>query len=230
MQVIKDFTLRVKTLVCPACNSMFGSPVLATMPAISSETQIETDLHRILPSPEIRAALVAMCAACTYTWWTTAFKSHSFNPKFVPPAPDIEHAKKFAHAVLTGRQNQVHALDLALLALNGLWCAREANKPYKRWLDLAGQELEKALQDDSWDGNRSYYRYILGELCRLSGDFKGAVKNLKMVGPESNLPGELIQRQKVQATSGDDSPSLLPAHLIDALFCAGGTGDISTAG
>jgi hypothetical protein len=218
-QAIKDFTLKPTTLVCPACESLFSTPTMVTMPNITPETPVEADLHRVLPDAAIRASLVAMCPACSYAWWVTAFNTHMFKPGLVPFAPQIDHAKKFAHAILSGRQNQAHSLDLALLALNGCWCARESGQAHERWLDLAGQELEKALKDDAWMGNRAYYHYVMGEVCRQLKDFHGAVRNFNKVGPQAMLPLELIDRQKVQAISGDHNPSMLPAHLVEALFC-----------
>lgn len=219
MQTNKEFNVRESTVVCPACDSMFSTPTLATMPNITAETIVEADLHRVLPEAAIRAALVAMCAACGYTWWITAFKPHLFRPDVVPASPIMDRPKKFAHAVLTGRQNQAHALDLALLALNGCWCAREGEEAHERWLDLAGQELEKALKDQQWQGNRGYYHYLMGEICRQVGDFKSAVRNFEKVGPASRLPGELVERQKVLAVSGDPRPAILPPHLVEILFC-----------
>ncbi len=201
---------------------MFATPTLLTMPAITPQTAIEADLHRVLPDPAIRAALVAMCPACSYTWWYTAFRPHMLQSVFVPPTPIADQPKKFAHAVLTGRKNGAHALDLALLALNGCWCAREAGQPHERWLELAGGELERALRDKNWQGNRDYYQYLLGELCRQSGDFQGAVNHFNQVGPSSMLPPELVERQKVQATSGDQAPAALPEHLVELLFCVKG--------
>jgi hypothetical protein len=219
MQVIKEFSIQPTSVVCPACNSIFATPGLVTMPNVTPDTLIEADLHRVLPDAAIRAALVAMCPACSYTWWITAFRPHLFKPGLVPPTPIIDSPKKFAHAVLTGRQNGAHSLDLALLALNGCWCAREAGQPHERWLELAGGELEKALRDVQWNGNRSYYHYVMGEVCRQSGDFKGAVNQFNLVGPESMLPKELVERQKVQSISGDSKPAALPPHLVELLFC-----------
>lgn len=198
---------------------MFASPTIVTMPTISRDTPVEADLHRVLPDAAVRAALVAMCPACNYTWWVTAYRPHLFKPQLVPPTPLVDSPKKFAHAVLTGRQNQAHALDLALLALNGCWCAREAGQPHERWLDLAGAELEKALKDPEWKGNRGYYHYIMGEICRQSGYFKGAIEHFGAVGPSSMLPRELVERQKVHAVSGDAKPVRLPPDLVETIFC-----------
>src|SRR5271170_6287083 len=127
MQVVEilDFVVRDASLVCPACQTPFATPQLAEMPPITPDTIIEADLHRVLPDAQIRGALVAICPACIYTWWATAFAPHFFVPDLLVPAPEIEYPKKFAHAVLTGRNNGAHALDRALLALKGCWCLRE---------------------------------------------------------------------------------------------------------
>ncbi len=218
-QVIENFTLRLTTLVCPACNSMFGTFTLVGMPEITPRTWIETDLHRVLPDADLRGALVAVCPACEYASWVTAFTERVIDPRILPSAPVMQPAKKFAQAVLTGRQNKIHALDISLLALNGCWCAREAAEPHERWLALAGKELERALQDEEWQDNRHYYHYIAGEVCRQMSDFHGAVRHYNKVVPQIRLPKELIDSQKVRAIAGDCDPSLLPPHLVEQLFC-----------
>src|SRR5262249_8324172 len=116
------------------------------------------------------------------------------------------------------------------LALNGCWCAREAGLPHERWLELAGGELEKALKDNNWHGNRGYYHYLMGEVCRQSGDFKGAVNHFNQVGPEAMLPKELVERQKVQAVSGDSAIAVLPPHLVEIMFCPKPTAQESLVG
>ncbi len=219
MQIIKNFTVKAIAILCRQCKSMFATEMLSTLPAVTPETQIETDLHRVLPNARFRAALLAMCPACNHTWWTTSFQAHFAKAEFVPAAPQVDHARKFAHAVLTGRQSNAHSLDIALVALNGLWCARESGQSCARWVNLAGRELEKALRDESWRGNRSYYHYIMGEICRQAGYFKGAVAHFGKVGPESRLPEQLVQRQKVQAIAGDSQPARLPPYLVKAIFC-----------
>ncbi|HEY9788252.1 MAG TPA: hypothetical protein V6D17_22880, partial [Candidatus Obscuribacterales bacterium] len=139
-------------------------------------------------------------------------------PLLATPAAEIAHAKKFAHAVLTGRKIGAHSLDRALLALNGAWCAREANEPHEKWLELAGQELDTALKDQTWEGNRSRYHYIMGEICRLLGDFHGAVRNYNLVDRRSNLPKSLVDHQRQEAINGNKEPIVLPPDYVEAIF------------
>lgn len=219
MQVISEFALEDTTVVCPSCNSMFATPALVSLPPITTDTIIEADLHRVLPDSAIRASMIAVCPYCQYAWWITAFKAIFFPPKFVPPAADFSHSKKFAQAVLTGRNDKHHSLDLALVALNGCWCARESGQPDENWLKLARQEMEKTLSDDSWQGNRGYYCYLLAEICRQSKDFLNAVRYFNMVDEQSGLPKELVERQRIHAISGDHLPTIMAPHLVKEMFC-----------
>jgi hypothetical protein len=231
MQVtIQDFIIREASVVCPSCYTPFATPQLADMPDLTPQTVVEADLHRVLPDAAIRGALIAICPACIYTWWSTAFAAHFFVPQMLVPSPAIESAKKFAHAVLTGRKNGAHALDRALLALNGCWCSREtyaslgddkaeeAQAENIKWMKLAVQELEEALNDDSWNGNRSRYSYMMGEMLRQLGDFHKAVKYLDLVDRKSMLPFELIRHQREMAVNGQSEPVQLPPHLVEQIF------------
>jgi len=230
MQVIQEFVINDTSVVCPACNTVFATPNLAKMPNITRDSLIEADLHRVLPDPNIRAALVAMCPACIYTWWMSAFAPHYILPQLVPESPEIELPKKFAHAVLSGRQNGSHSLDRALLSLNGCWCAREAHlasgtlgsEEYvttnHRWLTLAVQELDAALRDPEWDGNRSRYHYMMGEMLRQLGQFDAAVKEFNVVDRRSMLPRQLVEHQKTLAVAMNAEPTALPPFIIEEIF------------
>jgi hypothetical protein len=227
---LQDFLIKDASLICPMCQTPFATPLLASMPEIKPQTTIEADLHRVLPDPRIRASLVAICPACIYTWWSTAFAPHFFVPDLLVPSPEIEYPKKFAHAVLTGRKHGAHALDRALLALNGLWCARETYTgasadqlgqyaaDNERWLKLAAQELETALQDETWNGNRSRYSYIMGEILRQLGDFHAAVKYFDTVDRRCMLPRQLVRHQRQQALNGNSEPTTLPPFLVEQIF------------
>lgn len=188
------------------------------MPEIARDTKVEADLHRILPDGSIRASMLSTCPECLYTWWMASFAVSLVLPQMAPDAPPVANAKKFGHAVLTGRKEGAHALDTAVAALNGYWCAREDFQDGKKWLELASQDLEKALGDESWWGNRSRYNYILGEVLRLMGNFHGAVRYFNQVDRKSILPKELVDHQIHQAKQGNDKPILLPAHIIEAVF------------
>lgn len=231
MQVeIQDFIVKDSSIVCPACKTPFATPLVVRMPEMTRDTVVEADLHRVLPDACIRAALIAICPACIYTWWSTVFAPHFYVPDLLVPSPEVEYPKKFAHAVLTGRKNGAHAIDRALLALNGLWCARETYfgagpeklPEYKadneKWLTLAAQELDEALRDPNWDGNRSRYSYMMGEILRQLGDFHNAVAYFDLVDRRSMLPVELVKHQRKLATDGNGEPVVLPPHVVEQIF------------
>ena len=225
MQVIEDFIVIDISVVCPDCQYPFATPSVANMPSPTRDTPVEADLHRILPHPSIRGALVAMCPACQYTWWITAFRPHNYVPDLLVPAPDVEFSKKFGFAVLNGRKRGEDLLDLAILALNGAWCAREEaaagmtqKNDLPRWLKLAAQELDKAMKDPSWQGNTQRYNYIMAEILRQMGDFENALSLFATLDRRSMLPRELIDHQISISRAGNSEPTLLPPHLVEEIF------------
>lgn len=215
---MKLYTLKQSTVICPKCELTFATTQVAKMPKIALDSRVEADLHRVLPDAAIRASLIAMCPECVYTWWLSAFAPHFMLPQMVPDSPPIDNAKKFGHAVASGRKFGAHSLDRAIVALNGYWAAREDFQVADKWLELAARELDEALNDDSWAGNRGRYQYIMGEVLRLMGDFHGAVRFYNSVDRRSVLPKELIDHQIISAKSGDSTPTFLPPHIIEAIF------------
>lgn len=213
-----DFALKKTTLVCPVCNSMSANEVLVNMPEVTADTQVEADLHRVLADASIRAALLAACPYCQHTWYTSSFKMNFFPPSVVPAAAEYTPTQKFAQAILSGRNQKFHSLDLAVMAMNGYWSAREEGLACERWLDLIRQELKNALDDDSWFGNRQHYQYLLGEICRLSQDFHSAVRYFNMVTERAKLPMELVEQQRKLAIMGDCQPTLMPPHLVVQMY------------
>jgi hypothetical protein len=227
---IQGFIIKAQSVVCPQCNEVFATPDLAKMKKLTTDSQVETDLHRVLPDPFIRSTFVAVCPACLYAWWFAAFAPHYIIPDLVPETPSIEFPKKFALAVLSGRNNGAHALDRAMLALNGCWCAREAHvlagiansaeavADNTRWLTLAKQELEEALADQEWQGNRNRYQYILGEVLRQLGEFEKAIKCFETVDRRSMLPRQLVVHQIKMAQAQQSQPDFLPPYLVEMIF------------
>ena len=215
---MKIYTLRRICVICPKCEVVFATTQVARKPNVSIESKVEADLHRVLPDGVIRASNLATCPECIYTWWLSSFAQSFVLPQMAPDAPPVENSKKFGHAVLTGRKENAHALDTAMVALNGYWCAREDHQNADKWLELVVKELEKALADESWFGNRSRYNYIMGEMYRLKGDFHSAVRLFNQVDRRSVLPKELVDHQIHQAKIGNSKPVLLPPHIIRAVF------------
>jgi hypothetical protein len=232
MQVdIQKFIVSDTSVICPACGVPFATAQVTSMPEITRETKVEADLHRVLPHAFVRASLIAICPACIYTWWSTAFSPHYVVPDLLVDSPEIEYPKKFAHAVLTGRNTGAHPLDRALLALNGCWCARETyigagpdqEENYKadneRWLTLAAQELDEALSDNNWKGNRMRYIYLLGEVLRQLSNFSESERCFKAVNARrAMLPSDLIEHQLMLTRAGNALPTELPPHLVEAIF------------
>jgi hypothetical protein len=216
----KFFKLRQITVTCPLCETVFATYEVVRMPSMDRDTPVESDLHRILPDPELRSNLLAMCPNCVYTAWLTAFAPHYFLPQVVPDSPPVEPSKKFAHAVQSARKVNNHALDRSILALNGYWCSREEGTEGggEKFLKLARVELTAALSDKDWAGNRSRYNYVMGEILRLLGDFEQAAVFYKMVDRKCGLPFELVDRMHRFAREGNKSPIRLPPHIVEAIF------------
>lgn len=223
MQILEEFTLRQAIVACPVCEKSFCTPQLTNVPIVTAGSPVETDLHRILPNGAIRASLVGCCRECDYAWWITSFKTKGLLPESLTAdeysLERLQYPRKFASAFMTGKNNGASAGELALIALNGGWCAREAGLVNNSWLELAAEELEKSLADKTMNGNRGYYHYILGEIYRQLNQFEKALGHYNRVNYFSRLPRELVLRQKVQATAADGNPTRLPAYLVETLFC-----------
>lgn len=215
---MKFFKLKHISVVCPECETIFATMELARTPEITRDTPIEADLHRVLPDAELRAALLATCPNCIYTWWVSAFAAHYYLPQVVPDSPPLQPSKKFAHAVQTGRKHNVHSLDRAVLALNGYWCSREEGLDDIKFLKLAKNELLAALNDPDWVGNRSRYNYIMGEVLRLLGEAREAVRYFEKVDRNAQLPAELLEKMRNFAASGNKNPIRLPPHIVEEIF------------
>jgi hypothetical protein len=224
--MIKFFKLRQITVTCPLCETVFATYEMVRMPIMTRDTPVEADLHRILPDPELRSNLLAMCPNCVYTYWLTSFAPHYFLPQVVPDSPPVEPSKKFAHAVHSARKVNNHALDRAVLALNGYWCSREEDMDAIRGLEGGGEkflrlakvELTAALSDNDWAGNRSRYNYVMAEILRLLGEFPQALEFYRMVDRKSGLPFELVDRMQRFAQDGNKNPIRLPPHIVEAIF------------
>lgn len=215
---MKIYTLRKISVICPHCELVFATTQVARKPAISTESKVEADLHRILPDAAIRAAALATCPECLYTWWISSFAQSFVLPQMAPDAPPVGSSKKFGHAILTGRKENAHALDKAVIALNGYWAAREEHNTGEKWLAMVVKELEEAMNDETWYGNRSRYSYILGEMFRLKADFVNSIRFFNQVDRKSVLPKELVDHQVQAAKQGNSNPVLIPPHIIQKVF------------
>ncbi len=213
-----EFVINTMSVSCPECNEVFATQTSFRLPEMTTSLPVESDLHRVLPYGIIRSCLVTICPSCQYAWWTNTFSRHFSLPIGIKQAPEIDSARKFAHAVLTGRKNNFHTLDRAILALNGYWCAKESHQETSKWLILSIQELSAALADSSWEGNRARYHYLLGELLRLNRQFEEAIQEFKLADSTSNLPEDLIINQKTLAQNKNSDPLLLSNEQVKTIF------------
>jgi hypothetical protein len=213
-----EFIIQPTSVNCPSCNEVFATQIPFRMSEMTPTLPVEADLHRVLPYGAIRACLITICPQCQYSWWTNTFNRHYFLPVGIAQSPIVDYAKRFAHAILTGRKNNFHILDRALLALNGYWCAKESNQEINKWLTLAIQELSAALADNNWQGNRSRYHYLLAELLRLNGRFEQALHTFNTVNESAKLPNELIEKQKNLASRQNSEPTLLTNKEVQEIF------------
>ncbi len=213
-----EFVINITSVSCPACQQVFATQTPFKLPDMNVQLPVEADLHRVLPYGAIRSALVTICPQCQYAWWTNTFNRHFFLPFGISETPTIDYAKKFAHAVFTGRKNNFHVLDRALLALNGYWCAKESHQETGKWLALAIQELAGALANTKWQGNRARYHYVIAELLRLNGQFEQALIEFDRVDSSSSLPEELISNQRSLANRENADSVLLTNEQVEEIF------------
>jgi hypothetical protein len=216
---LRDFRVIAKSVRCPECAQLFNTEVMDFLPPFTKFTLVESDLHRVLPFAALRGTLIVICPKCLCSWWHSAFQPVDLEPgQTVMSAPMVDPPKKFAQAMLTGRKNNIHSIDRAMVAFNGYWCARECAQPHEKWLTLVAQELTTALEDTNWFGNRARYRYLLAETFRLMGEFRDAVRQFDQVDVDCRLPLSLIERQKKIAQARMDCPVLLPIDAVDEIF------------
>lgn len=216
---IDGFVLADTFLTCPYCQLAFHSRVLQSAPSVKPGDKVEADLHRVLPSAEIRAAMLAVCPDCAYCAWTTRFTSYRLKAKLVPAAPSIEPTKKFALAIKWAREERIHALDLAFIALNGLWCARENGEDTELWLKLLADAHEKGIKAFDQPADKDGYSHlVMGEIWRQSGQFDKAINEYRKAQTDPTINKSLINQQTMLAFRKDKEPALLSDDLIAELF------------
>jgi hypothetical protein len=218
MQFAEGYVLKDRSLICLDCQSIFASRVLADLPPVTVLDKVEADLHRVLPHPGLRAALVAVCPSCGYADWASRFRVSIINPVMVPPSPDLPHARKFAMAVKHARLKGINPLDIAYIALNGLYCAREAGENDESWLELCAFEQSRGLDPEEIVVETGSDHLTMAELWRQLGSFDSALDEYSKAGMDGTIPPELIRQQITLAKAGDRSPTILSPYLVRQVF------------
>lgn len=217
-QSSNSYKLGEITLMCPKCQQIFATANVEEIPVINELARIEADLHRALPDAAIRAAMIATCPSCTYTWWTESFIPNDTVPLLAVDAPAIEPVKKFGHAILSSRMYGATNLEKAQIALNAYYCARDSFQSGEKILQIAKDELKTAIETEPNMKNKSRHIYMLAEVHRLSGEFHEAVKYFYQVDRSALLPQELLDHQIRQAKLGNSKPVTIPHHIVKQIY------------
>lgn len=218
---ISGFIFKDYAAVCPECRGICFTERLIDMPLISSEDRVEADLHRVYPDARIRASLLGHCPVCNYCSWLQDFALMETVPESTQAESSIAPSKRFALAVKSARAKNLHPLDIAYIAINGLWCAREAGESDELWLELAAYEHHKGMKEHTAPPEKDGFTHlIMGELWRQLKQFDAASEELKLALLDANIPREIPQHQLVLCQKQDSSPTALPAYLINDLYPA----------
>lgn len=213
-----SYKLGEVTLMCPKCYQIFATACVEEIPVLNPLARIEADLHRVLPDALIRAAMIATCPGCTYTWWTESFIPDDTIPLLAVDAPAIEPVKKFGHAILSSRMYGATELEKAQIALNAYYCARDSFQSGEKILQIAKDELKNAIETVTNLKNKSRHIYILAEIYRLSGEYHEAVKYYYQVDRSALLPQDLLDHQIRQAKLGNSKPVTIPNHIVKQIY------------
>lgn len=221
-----EFKLKDIVVICRSCGLAFATSALVEIPPISDLDHVEADLHRVLPDVSIRAALVAVCPDCHYAAWTSTFRRVPLKVELVTRS-ECPPTQKFALAVKSGRDNNLHPLDLAFIALNGCWAARESGESDDLWLELAAFEHARGLADNPLSPEEDGLGHLMmAEIWRQSKQFERAVRHYELALRDDTVPKELIVRQRMLAKNSHSAPTLLPAAMVRQVFMAVASPDV----
>lgn len=218
MEYPQNFILKECSMECSQCRTVFAMRVLADLPPVTLLDKIEADLHRVLPHPALRGALIAVCPDCGYADWTTKFVRSIVSPLIAVPTPDIDHCRKFAMAVKWARQLKLQPLDIAYIALNGLYCAREAGQEDEAWLELCVYEQTRGLESEDLAIETAQDHLVMAELWRQLGCFDKALAEYDKARGDESVPEELLRHQISVARACDRQPTILPPGIVRILY------------
>ena len=218
-RVIDGFILEEAVVLCPDCQSPFRTEVLVETRPLNSTDVVEADLHRVFPDAAIRAALLSLCPECKYCAWASQFKPFNIKAELVKRETEIEPCRKYALAVKSARQRQIHSLDIAFIALNGLWCARESSEPDALWLELSIFEHEKGMENSpTRPEDDGITHLIMGELYRQSRNFEAASEHYNLAAQDKSIVKEVLEHQRSLTAKGLSTVTAIPLRIVRILF------------
>lgn len=218
-RVIDGFILEEAVVLCPECQAPFRTDVMVETRPLNSSDVVEADMHRVFPIANLRGNLLSMCPDCKFCAWTSQFKPYNLKPELVKAQGDVEGSKKYALAVKWAREKKMHSLDIAFIALNGLWCARESGEPDQLWLELAIFEHEKGLETSYFaPEDNGITHLIMGELYRQYRNFEAAMEHYKLAAQDRSVIKEILDHQQMLCTKNVASVTALPLRIVRLLF------------
>lgn len=217
-QTTEGYVIRHISVSCPECQCGFAAPTLVDLPPVTEYDTIEADLHRVLPHADLRGSLISVCPHCNYATWTALFRASSLNPEMLPDSLEVPNAKKFALAVKYARDKNVSPLDIAFIALNGLYCARESAEDADLWLELAAYEQSRGIAEESMIPATGQDFLIMAELWRQLGSFDNAVAAYEKAYEDEFIPRELLDQQKKICAQGITSQIVLPPYMVRQIY------------
>ena len=218
-RVIDGFILEEAAVLCPECQTPFRTEVMVETRGLNSTDVVEADMHRVFPSANLRGNLLSLCPECKFCAWTSQFAPYNIRPELIRTQGDIVGAKKYALAVKWAREKKQHSLDIAFIALNGLWCARESGEPDQLWLELSLFEHEKGLESSFFvPEDNGMTHLIMAELYRQSRNFEAAAEHYKLAAQDKSIIKEILEHQMQLCAKGASSVTALPLRIVRLLF------------
>lgn len=216
---ISGFKLSSTVVVCPECSAPFHKELLTDIPPLTPEDVVEADLHRVFPDPVIRASLLGVCPECKFCAWSTSFGNSNLNPALARREPLVPYTKKYAVAVKCARSRNMHPLDIAFIALNGLWCAREAGEDDLLWLELVAYEHSRGMTDyPSVQDEDGMAHLMMAEIWRQLKQFDQARREYELALSDASIMPEIIRHQIGLCDRKVSAITALPLHVVRQLF------------
>lgn len=216
---ISGFKLSSAVVVCPECSAPFHKELLSDIPPLSPEDVVEADLHRVFPDPVIRASLLGLCPECKFCAWSTSFGNSNLNPALARKEPLLPYTKKYAVAVKCARSRNMHPLDIAFIALNGLWCAREAGEDDVLWLELVAYEHSRGMTDyPSVLDEDGMAHLMMAEIWRQLKQFDQARREYELALNDATIMPEIVRHQIGLCDRKVSAITALPLHVVRMLF------------
>ncbi|MBP9091721.1 DUF2225 domain-containing protein [bacterium] len=156
---------------CPNCGVKFNSKQL---PEVVDTGLRNSELRQHVGDvrPQYEQYLILTCPSCGKSAWATEFAATS--EVCVLNQPNKPPHLQYRNAAIWAEREGGNFFRVAMYYLYAAWCADDVNavpqaREYRR---LATEAFRKCLVDVSCpNSSRADVEYLIGELCRRTGDF-----------------------------------------------------------